>query len=241
MKIFNLMKAKFLSIKHNCILMLFSAIVFFDATAQNIVPNTNNLSDTAVEERLVRLALQGPEIQKLAHETKINEYQLKAAQNNWMNLLAFNMNYNEFSFAKNTTTTAYVYPRYNLGVTVPLGTLLSRTAVKSAKENIEIGKDNTELIKRNLREQVLTAYKQYVAYTQLIAIQSELANDVKTQLVQIEEKFRNGTASLDVYNTAQKNNNIESAALVDLKLQQELKKLEIEKLIGVKLETVLKK
>jgi hypothetical protein len=68
-----------------------------------------------------------------------------------------------------------------------------------------------------------------------------MSNDVKTQLVQIEEKFRNGTATLDLYSNAQKNNNLESAALVNLKLQQELKKLEIEKLIGVKLETVLKK
>jgi outer membrane protein TolC len=124
---------------------------------------------------------------------------------------------------------------------VPLGTIFSRTAVKSAKENIEIGKNNIELVKRNLREQVLTAYKQYVAYGQLIAIQSELVNDVKTQLVQVEEQFRNGKATLDLYNTAQKNNNIETAALVNLRLQQDLKKLELEKLIGVKLETVLKK
>jgi len=76
---------------------------------------------------------------------------------------------------------------------------------------------------------------------QLIAIQSELANDVKTQLVQIEEKFRSGTATLDLYSNAQKNNSIETAALVNLRLQQDVKKLELEKLIGVKLETVLKK
>ena len=196
---------------------------------------------SAIEERLVQLALQGPEVQKTAHQTMITEYQLKAAQTVWMNLLAFNVNYNEFTFAKNNGTTAYVYPRYNLGFTVPLGTLFSRTAVKSAKENIEIGKNNTELIKRDLRERVLSAYKEYVAYGQLIAIQSELVNDVKTQLAQIEEKFRTGSISIDGYNAAQKNNNAEAAALINLKLQQDLKKLELEKIIGVRLETVLKK
>jgi outer membrane protein TolC len=217
-----------------------SAFLISTAKAQSNAPN-RVLSDTLIEERLVQLALQGPEIKRTTHQNKINEYQLKSAQNTWMNLLAFNVNYNEFSFAKNTTSTTYVYPRYNLGVSVPLGTLFSKTAVKSAKENIQIGENNIELIKRDLRERVLTAYKEYKAYEQLIAIQSELANDVKTQLLQIEEKFRNGTATLDLYSTAQKNNNLESAALINLKLQQELKKLELEKLIGVKLETVLKK
>jgi len=128
-----------------------------------------------------------------------------------------------------------------LGVTVPLGTIFSRTGVKSAKENIEIGKNDMELAKRDIRERVLTAYKQYMAYGQLIAMQGELVNDVKTQLAQAEEKFRNGTISIELYNNAQKNNNAEMAALVDLRLQQDLKKLELEKLIGVKLETVLKK
>ena len=242
MKILHLMKITFLSVKPNCMLLVLFTILFTVAKSQNsssrfVVSDTSSV----IEERLVQLALQGPEVQKTAHQTKIDEYQLKAAQNTWMNLLAFNMNYNEFSFSQNTGTTAYVYPRYNLGVTVPLGTIFSRTAVKSAKENIEIGKNNMELTKRGLREQVLTAYKEYVAYGQLIAIQSELVNDVKTQLAQVEEKFRNGTISLDIFNSAQRNNNVESAALVNLKLQQDLKKLELEKLIGVKLETVLKK
>lgn len=217
-------------------------LCFSISAAISQTPRLTNIDTSSViEEKLVQLALQGPEVQKTAHQTMISEYQLKAAQNVWMNLLAFNVNYNEFSFAKSTTTTAYVYPRYNLGLTIPLGTLFSRTAVKSAKENIEIGKDNTELIKRDIRERVLTAYKEYVAYGQLIGIQSELVNDGKTQLAQIEEKFRNGSISIDVYNAAQKNNNAEMAALINLKLQQELKKLELEKLIGVKLETVLRK
>ena len=207
---------------------------------ENVAAQTN-LADTSIEERLVQLALQGPEMQKTDHLTKINEYQLKSAQNTWMNLLTFSLNYNDQTLSKQTIQTAYVYPRYFFGLNIPLGTILSRTAVKSAKENIEIGKENTEIIRRNIREQVLTAYKQYVVYSQLITMQSGLVNDVKTQLAQSEEKFRNGTISLDAYSTAQKVNNGEMAALINLKLQQDLKKLEIERMIGVKLETVLRK
>lgn len=221
----------------------FSMLLCLVVSIKNVAAQNNSdlITDTSVEERLVQLALQGPEMQKTDHLTKISEYQLKSAQNTWMNLLTFSLNYNEQTLAKTTAQTAYVYPRYFFGLNIPLGTILSRTGVKSARENIEIGKENAEITKRNIREQVLTAYKQYTAYSQLITMQSELVNDVKTQLAQSEEKFRSGTISLDAYNTAQRNNNAEMAALINLKLQQDLKKLEIEKMIGVKLETVLKK
>lgn len=210
---------------------------FFMTNAQKM-PASSERDDSAVEEKLVALALQGPEAKNLDHQNKINEYTLKNAQNQWMNLLAVSVNYNDQSFSKYSTTT-YVYPKYFFGLTIPLGTLLSRTQVKSAKESIEIGKNNQEVLRRNIREEVLTKYKEYKAYGELIAIQSQLVNDVQAELVQTEEKFRKGTVTIDVYNGAQKSNNSEMAALINLKLQQEIKKLEIEKMIGVKLETVL--
>ena len=74
-----------------------------------------------------------------------------------------------------------------------------------------------------------------------LTLLSELVNDVRTQLTQSEEKFRNATISLEAYNTAQKNYNTELAQLINLRLQQDIKKLELEKMIGVKLETVLRK
>lgn len=195
-------------------------------------------TSSAIEEKLVALALQGPEFKNVEHQNKISEYQLKGAQNAWLNLLAFSVNYNDQSFAKNPTTT-YVYPKYYFGLTVPLGTILSKTQVKSARESVEIGKNNQEALRRKTREEVLTAYRQYRAYSELIAIQSELVNDVQAQLAQNEEKFRKGSITIEAYNAAQKSSNTEMASLINLRLQQDLKKLEIEKLIGVKLETVL--
>ena len=154
-----------------------------------------------------------------------------------MNLLTVSANYNERSFSQ-TANNTYVFPRYFFGLTIPLGTILSKTQVKSARESVEMGKNNKELLRRNVRQQVLTLYREYRAMGQLIAIQSELVNDVQAQLVQTEEKFRSGTVSIDDYNAAQKNNNTEMAALINLRLQQDIKKLEIERMIGVKLETV---
>jgi outer membrane protein TolC len=215
--------------------LLFS---FCIATAQKNTPSFRTDSISAIEEKLVALALQGPEAKNLEHQNKINQYTLRNAQNQWLNLLAVSANYNDQSFAKNNNT-AYVYPKYFFGLTVPLGTILSKTQVKSARESIEMGKNNQEILRRNVREEVLTKYREYRAYSELIAIQSQLVNDVQAQLVQTEEKFRKGDVTIEAYNTAQKSNNTEMAALINLKLQQDLKKLEIERMIGVKLETVL--
>lgn len=234
------MKHNHLSTIRNCCMLLLLTVLFTTAKAQTISNQPFTDTHSAIEDRLVELAYQNPDVQKIAHQTKISEYQLKAAQTVWLNLLAFNVNLNEFTLEKNTPAT-YIYPKYNIGLTIPLGTVFSRTAVKSARESIAIGQDNTESIKRTIKEQVLSAYKQYVAYGELIDIQSQLVNDVKTQLLQSEQKFRNGSISLEAYNTAQKNNNAELATLINLRLQQDLKKLEIERIIGVKLETVLNK
>jgi outer membrane protein TolC len=241
MKILYLIPTSYFTKFRMSFILLLSALLFFGA-AKGQAPN-RVLADTssAIEERLVELALKGPEMQNTAHLAKINEYQLKAAQNTWMNLLSFSVNYNDQTLAKPVPNTPYVYPKYFFGLTVPLGTIFSRTAVKSARENLEIGKNNAELLKRDIRERVLTAYKEYTAYSQLITIQSERVNDVNTQLAVIEEKFKTGKITLDAYNEAQKNNTIEMVSLVNLKLQRDLKRLELEKLIGVKLETVLKK
>jgi outer membrane protein TolC len=221
----------------SCILLFGSG--FFNA-ARGQAGSGLNSADTSIEEKLVRLALQGPEMQNTVHMSKINEYELKAAQNTWTNLLAFSLNYNDQTFAKQPTT-AYVYPKYFVGLTIPLGTLLSRTAVKSARENIEIGKNNAEIQKRTIREQVLASYKEYVTLSQLIVIQGELVNDAQALLGQSEEKFRQGKITIDDYTSAQRNNNTAKVSLINLKLEQDKKKLEIERMIGVKLETVLKK
>jgi outer membrane protein TolC len=197
-----------------------------------------NDTSTVIEERLVALALKGPEAKNLDHQNKINEYELRSAQMAWLNILSVSANYNDQSFVERPNT-AYVYPKYFFGVTVPLGTIFSKTAVKSARESIEMGKNNQEIMKRTIREEVLSRYKEYKAYGDLITIQSELVNDVQAELVQTEEKFRKGTVTIEDYNKAQKGNNTEMAALINLKLQQDLKKLEIEKMIGVKLETVI--
>lgn len=219
-------------------LFLFALMAAFQFS--NAQATSRPLPDTSlsnIEKRLVELALNGPTMKEAVHRNKINEYMVKAAKNNWVNLFTISANYNDQSFAKNTNTNL-VYPRYFLGFTIPLGTLLSKTQVRAAEEQVKISNSNEEMLRRNIRAEVLGKYKQYRAIGQLIVIQRELIDDVQAALITSEENFRKGTITIEAYNNAQKSKNDEASRLISLQLEQDLVKLDLERMIGQSLESV---
>ena len=209
--------------------------------AQNTPPagSAGVRSSSSIEEKLVELALKGPLFQGSVHQNKLNEYQLDGAKKAWLNLLTISTNYNDQTFTKNVVSNI-AYPKYFFGLTIPLGTLLSRTEIKAAREGVELSKNNQEQLKRDIRAEVITKYKQYKVQGELIAFQNELMNDVQAAVLQSEESFRKGTITIEQFNTAQRSNNDEKARLINLQLQQDLIKVEIERMIGVGLESVIK-
>jgi outer membrane protein TolC len=196
-------------------------------------------SSAQVEAKLVDLAFQGPEVKRVEHESEVAQYQLQTAKSSWMNFLTISANYNDQSF-KQSATTAYVYPKYFFGLTIPLGTMISGKQTKIAKESVVIGNLTEEETRRRVRADVIGKYRQYKSYTELINLQSELLNDVEAALLQTEDKFRKGSITFDLYNAAQKNKNDEVSKLINLQLQQDLIKLDIERMIGTSLESVIK-
>lgn len=224
------------------IYLFFCMILFFpfvNTAGQNLQSSKDSTS--IIEEKLVALALEGPAYKGADHQNKINEYQLKSAKNSWLNLLTVSTNYNDQSFkGENIGNTSYVYPKYFFGVTIPLGTLFSRTGVKSAKEQVEISKDNQEQLARNIRADIISKYRQYKNYSILIALQSQAVDDEETAFLQAKEKFRNGDIAIEAHNAAQKLYNDELVKKIGLQLQQDLLKIEIERIIGTTLENALK-
>jgi hypothetical protein len=59
-------------------------------------------------------------------------------------------------------------------------------------------------------------------------------------LITSEENFRKGTITIEAYNSAQRNKNDESSRLINLQLEQDLVKLELERMIGQSLESVIR-
>lgn len=193
----------------------------------------------AIEKKLVDLVLSGPQFQTTVHEGRINELRLKSEKNSWLNLLSLSTQYNDQSF--NRTAQTINFPRYFFGVTVPLGVLLSRTGVKTAKEGIEISKLTQEERRRTLQAEVIGKYRQYRSMGKIISLENEYLLDVEAALLQSEENFRKGTATIEAYNNSQRTRSDALTRIINLRLQQDLVKLEIERLIGTTLESVTKK
>lgn len=224
---------------HRRFLSLLLLLLCIQAGAQTSRPR-NAADSAAIEEKLVELALQGPAYKTGEHQNKVYEYQLKSAKNSWLNLLSISTNYNDQSFAKSNTPGTYVYPKYFFGLTIPLGTIFSRTEVKAAQEGVAIGELSQEQLRRSIRAEVLSKYKQYRAYQELIALQAEMLNDMAVELIQTEEKFKKGTITIDAYNAAQRSINGEKTRMINLELQRDLLELEIEKIIGTDLQSVIR-
>jgi outer membrane protein TolC len=220
-------------------LLTFMVLFTSSAKSQTII---TSLPDSVIEQRLVDLAFKGPEVEKVDHENKMSQYQLKSARNSWMNFLTLSANFNESNVAPATPQATYVYPRYFFGVNVPLGTILSSKQAKIAKEGVEISTLTQEETKRRVKADVLGKWKEYKAQGEIIKIESAYLNDLEVTLTQVDEKFKKNDTSVTVetYNTALRNRNDQQAKLIRLKLEQDLTRLEIERIIGTSLETVLK-
>lgn len=204
-----------------------------------LLPGTD--TSTATEEKLVQLALKRPLYEQLDFQKKISEHELTKAKNSWLDLLSVSANYNDQTFGKSTNQVGYVYPKYYFGITVPLGLIFNRSSdTKIAKDNLSINTLKEEELARSIRAEVISKYKQYKAYGQLLIIQNQIINDQRAEFLQTEQKFSDGSVTIDVYNSASKSYNTELVNRINLQLEQDLVKLDLEEMIGMKLEDALK-
>jgi outer membrane protein TolC len=198
-------------------------------------------SDSVIEERLVTLALQGPLYDASLHTIKIGEYAVKTAKKSWFNLLAISLNFNEFDLPGESQPAGqtYVYPKYLFGITIPVGTIISKSAeVKSARENLKISLDNQEILARTIRADILTKWHQYQSTKALLDIENSVSVEFQTAATLAESQYKQGTTTLQLYSEAIRGNSIESAKLITLQLQRDMYRIQIEQVIGVSLDSV---
>lgn len=196
-------------------------------------------SEEVIKKRLVDLAMKTPRYAASEHQNKINEYQLKRARNTWLNLLTISANYNDQTFAKRTDQ-QLVYPKFFTGVNIPLGTIFSQAEAKAAREQVKMGKDNQESLALLIKREVLSKYVQYKLTGEMIVNQDRVIVDAAAALAQVEELFKNGTTTIELYNEASRRHNTEKTLRIQYQMQQDMFKLELEEMIGTSLESVLK-
>jgi outer membrane protein TolC len=200
------------------------------------------IKDTGVEEKLVTLALQNVAYDILTRQVNIARLNVNKEKNTWFDLLTLNATFNDQSF-KHTSTTgnvAYVYPKYFYGVTIPIGTILSKGGqVRAAKEQVKIAEDQQIDAALKLRTDVLSKYRSWRVASTLVLNERQVADDIHAAFLQTEKRFNDGSVTIEVYSEASRNYSMEMTKLLNAQLEADVKKLEIEQIIGVRLESVI--
>ncbi len=235
--------------KRTFITFIVFAIIISRAFAQQVDYNKIILPDEAAnisfEEKLVQLAWKNnPASAIVQGEAKVAQYEAKAAGGKWLGLFGAQGNLNEFTIKRFTgssdnTTNSLFYPRYNVYVNLPLSTFTDLgNAKKAARQRVNITQEKVNLTKLDLRATVLKLYSEHRKNEDILNIYKEAMEDEESTYLVVEQKFKNGQVSVEDYMNSQKSRNDQRIQLRNSENEYRKSKLDLEAVIGVRLEDV---
>jgi outer membrane protein TolC len=222
-------------------LLLISEVL--QAQQTNPLYRPDSLRKFDIREKLVSLAIQNPTYEMADHAATAASYQIKIAKSAYLGLFSAQANVNEFTISQRKDVNGVVipnyYPIYNLGVNIPFD-IFTRTTnnVKIAKENYAMTTAAKNQKFREIRADVLTKYENYLLARQLVELQSRITQSEYATLKRAESDFAENLIKLDDVEKAQKSYINEQVKSLTLQKDLNLSKIEIEKVIGVKIEEV---
>jgi outer membrane protein TolC len=222
-------------------LFLFAFVNGYSQTDTSRVFNasTFNPRSDSVIERLVAMASVNPRVTSLESVATQYEYEFKRGKTAWLNNIQAAGNVNELSLKQGSAPTdpliqSTQYPRYNVGVIIPLGLFINNGKQNKANyARYESMLDAVKIEKQNIRKEVITQYQNYILQKQLIALQQELLQDAKILLTKHEEDFRNDKITLETYTNTSRTYNNEQVKEINMQGGLKVIEAELEALIGM--------
>ncbi len=225
-------------------LMLISETSYAQTPPNKYLFRTDSTRLPDIRERLVQLALQNPSYEMVDHASLAAGYQIKIAKSAYLGLFNAQGNINEFTLNKgassyNGVKYPVLYPRYNFSLNVPFD-VFSRVKnnTKIAKENFYISEAAKNEKFREIKADILTKYENYLLAKQLVEFQGKLTQGQYSSLKRAESDFAENLIKLDDLEKAQQSYITEQIRSLTLQKDLNITKLEIEKVIGLKIEDV---
>jgi outer membrane protein TolC len=192
-------------------------------------------------EKLVQLAWKNhPTNEILRRDVAIAEYQVGRSAADWLNMITVQGNLNEFNIKEQNPNVPVFLPRYNFGLIVPLGIFVKNpNETKQNKQKLLIAHEEINAQKLEVRRVVLKAYNDYLLTEKVFKILSQQFSDTESNLKLIEQRFKRGETNFEVYTSSQAELNRASIAMLQADRDFKNAKLDLEQLIGVKLEDVM--
>lgn len=193
-------------------------------------------------EKLVQLAWKNhPTNDIYRREVNVADYQLAQSRAAWLDIVRFTANVNEFTINPNTDVfgRAAFYPKYNLGASISLGQFLTIPANnKKNKELLMVAQSTVNAQKLATRATVIKAYNEFLMHEKIYKLQSQLMTDNETSHKIIEQRFKNGETTFEIYSQSLSNYSQIQISVLEAEKNYKNMKLDLEQLIGVKLEEV---
>ncbi len=197
----------------------------------------------SIEARLIELALANPAIKVRDYERAKTVSELNKAGASWLNYVTASANLNAVTLKivdQNALGTQLYYPLWNVGINVPLGSLVGKGAdVKIARRNLDIATAQQEMARRQITAMVLAKYRDYMKNRALLELQRESTDEDQAAFEQAEAKYSSSSITYEEYNLASKRYKDGQARIITLERDIAVSKLEVEEIIGVKLEDVI--
>jgi outer membrane protein TolC len=200
--------------------------------------NAQNISDL---ERLVQLAWQNhPDNMILDNRVEVARENVKITRATWVEGLKITGGINEFLISEpvNNFVGGRLFPAYQFGLEIPLSIFSYRKsrAAEMMVINEELSVNSRKL---EIRAEVSEHYQNYRFNQQALQIQAEMTENAFNTFALIEDRFKNGEASLNEYNNAFNNYKNEQLKRANAQRNFEIAKIKLERLVGLDLNSVL--
>ncbi len=128
------------------------------------------------------------------------------------------------------------FPRYNLGLSLNLGSLLTRgLEVDIAEQRLEIEQYTADQDKLEIRSEVYLAYAEYVHTIKVLKNVTKQEQNSKDILDLMKTRFKSGSIDYDKFNASQKDYDRSLEGLIIQEEKVNAARLQIEALIGIPL------
>lgn len=191
-------------------------------------------------EKLVQLAWKNhPTNEIYRRDVVIAQYQVGKSAADWLDMITLQGNINEINIKSDPNVPVFL-PRYNFGLIVPLGIFVKNpNETKQNKQKLAIAQEQVNAQKLEVRKVVLKAYNEYLLAEKVFKILSQQFSDTESNLKLIEQRFKRGETNFEVYTSSQAELNRASIAMLQADRDFKNAKLDLEQLIGVRLEDVM--
>lgn len=176
------------------------------------------------------------------YEIEIAEKEKSLANIDFLNNIMIRGNLNEYTINPPDGPGAnnLFFPRYNFSVGFTLGTFFTQPLNKKiAKQNYFIQQSEQEVYGIELKTEVLIKYSSFKSSKTIYIIQNKALDDVNSKLSLNEEQFKNDKISYEEYLDILTIVNKQKITTILAQREYEIAKIELEKLIGEKIETLI--